>query len=66
MLVIDGYSLTYDKTHNRICIDLPATEQTAISTVEPISKRRVDISDHELGLLLLVARNLFFEEADND
>ena len=59
MIINDGYSLMYDKKHNRIVIGIPLTMETATDTVTPIADRRTDVSEMDLIVLLSVAQRIF-------
>ncbi len=55
-ILSDGYSVMYERKNNRIVIHLPPTAQTATNTVEQITKRKVDLTDNDLILLLEMAQ----------
>lgn len=64
MIVAGGYSLIYDKPHNRIMIGLPQTMATATNTVSRVSSRRVDVGDEELICVLNLVELIFGEIND--
>ena len=68
MLMSDGYSLIYDKYRNQIVIGLPQTYATITNSVEQPQKRRVDVEESEMTILLLMAKKIFrgeiVDEAD--
>ena len=55
MVLIDGYSVCYDKMDNRITILLPPTAKTRRCTVDQIAERKTELSAEELQLLLEMA-----------
>ena len=59
MLLSEGYSLTYDKNHNKIVIGLPQTFETVNSTYEQILDRRTDVEEKDLLVLLNVTKLIF-------
>lgn len=60
MIVLNGYSLIYDKYHNKVTIYLPQTEHSLNSTVLPVSRnRRYDVGENELSALLPMAQMIF-------
>ena len=59
MIVSDGYSLMYDKKHNRIVIGIPPTVETTTDTITPIADRRTDVSETDLIILLNIAQLIF-------
>lgn len=66
MMVSDGYSLVYDKKHNRIVINIPPTMETATDTTAPIADRRTDISETNLMVLLSIAQLIFHKGLRKD
>lgn len=64
MIVIDGYTLVYDKGRNKIVIGLPQTEQTATNTITPCKKRRIQISDEEEFAVLTLVKYFFEKEVE--
>lgn len=60
MIVCGGYSLTYDKSNNKITITLPQTFRTVVNTISPVEDRRVDVNDSELAALLSLAMRIFY------
>lgn len=66
MIVSDGYSLMYDKKHNRIVIGIPSTMETATDTVTPIADRRTDVSETDLIILLNIAQLIFHKGLRKD
>lgn len=63
MLILDGYSLTYDVERNHIVIGLPQTYKTFTNSMEPVADRRVDVDESELAELLLMAMRIFGRES---
>ena len=59
MLVLDGYSLSYDKAMNKITITLPQTWLTMLNTIDELRIRRVDVKEEELFAVLLAVKNTF-------
>ena len=59
MLMSNGYSLTYDRNHNRIVIGLPQTGKTLTNTLEPVVDRIVDVEDKDLAILLNATQFIF-------
>ena len=59
MIVVDGYSLSYDKGKNKISIHLPQTVFTATNTIEPVADRKVDVEEKDLAIVLGVAMAIF-------
>ena len=59
MLLSEEYSLTYDKNHNRIVINLPQTFETVNSTYEQILDRRTDVEEKDLLVLLNVVKLIY-------
>lgn len=58
MIVSDGYTLVYEKAKNKIVVVLPRTEAT-ITTPAPIKKRKVDVPDWALALILQTVKQVF-------
>lgn len=56
MIVTDGYSIEYLKNANTIVIKLPPTMETITNTMVLPTDRRSDITDTELGAILLAAK----------
>ena len=56
MLISDGYGLIYYKSLNQIVISLPQTYATITNSVEQPQKRRVDVEDTEMTILLLMVK----------
>lgn len=60
ILKINGYSICYEITRNRVTIGLPQTMRTFTNTVTPVSAtRRVDLSETDLALMLTYVMNVF-------
>ena len=59
MLTSNGYSLTYDRSHNRIVIGLPQTWGTLTNTLEPVVDRGIDIEEKDLAILLNATQFIF-------
>lgn len=55
----DGYGILHDKQKNQIIINLPQTPRTAVDTVKPVSKRKIELTDSEMILLLNLTRYMF-------
>ena len=64
MIVIDGYSLFYDKGKNKISIHLPQTVYTTTNTIEPVVDRKVDVDEKDLAIVLGVAMAIFRKEGE--
>ena len=64
MIVSDGYSIVYYKNKNQISIMLPHTWETLAGTSDPISNRKLDLSDTELASILLIVKAIFEETKD--
>lgn len=65
----DGYYLSYDKMRNYIMIHLPQTAETAENTIEKLLKRRTNVNQSELALILNLVKyvfNLVKEEEDDE
>lgn len=62
MILLDGYSLFYNKQMNRIYINLPQTVFTTTNTIEPVADRKVDVSDTELAAVLGLVTQIFKKE----
>ena len=58
----DGYGALYEKGKNRIVISLPPTDATATNTVEQTAKRKVDLTNADLMLMLALAKLIFRED----
>lgn len=58
MIVIDGYSIDYHPSSNRIEIILPQTMRTFTNTVSTLKKRLVDVKECELSAILIVAKSM--------
>lgn len=56
MIIIDGYSIEYYASSNRIEINLPQTLKSPTNTVSMVSNRRTDITSDELGAILVIVR----------
>lgn len=56
MITIDGYSINYDRSGNRIIILLPQTAVTMTNTMEMLSNRKTDFTDDELGTILCAVK----------
>ena len=59
MIVSNGYTLVQDTKHNRIIIILPQTMDTLTNTVEPISYRKIQLSQTEETVVLELVKRLF-------
>ena len=68
MITIDGYSINYDKSDNRITILLPQTAVTITNTMTMLSNRKTDFTSNELGTILYavkaIAEGAKWNEAD--
>lgn len=64
MIVIDGYSLSYEKGKNRVLIHLPQTVFTPTNTIEPVVDRKVDVEEKDLAIILGVAMAIFRKEGE--
>lgn len=58
MVIVDGYSIEYYVKSNRIEITLPQTMRTLTNTVSMVSNRRTDITNEELGAILVVVKTM--------
>lgn len=56
MITVDGYSISYDRSGNRITILLPQTAATITTTTATISIRKTDFTDNELGTILYAVK----------
>lgn len=56
MITIDGYSINYDRSNNRITILLPQTAVTMTNTMAMLSNRKTDFTDNELGTILYAVK----------
>ena len=56
MIVIDGYSILYEKNKNKITILMPQTMETPINTFSLPSNRKVDFTDAELSSILYTVK----------
>ena len=59
MIECKGYTLVYDKDHNKITISLPQTVGSVTTTTMPVTNRRTEIPIEELMMILNVVRFLF-------
>ena len=66
MISIDGYTLTYYKDRNQIIITLPQTQETITNTYEQVSKRRVDVPEIKMVVLLNIVQLLMEGKNDSD
>ena len=58
-MLIDGYSITQYPKENRIVITLPQRLDTPVSTILPVSERRMMLSDAEEAALLVAVKAMF-------
>lgn len=56
MILIDGYSIQYEKKANRIVISLPQTMETVTNTTTLIINRKNEFTDSELCAILSVTK----------
>ena len=56
MVLIDGYSVWYEKNANRIVISLPQTMETVTNTTTAISNRKHEFTNSELCVILSVTK----------
>ena len=56
MILIDGYSILYEKKANRIVISLPQTMETVTNTTTLIINRKYEFTDSELCAILSVTK----------
>lgn len=64
MIVIDGYSLLYEKRKNRVLILLPQTVFTPTNTIDPLVDRKVDVEEEDLAIVLGVAMAIFRKDGE--
>lgn len=64
MITIDGYSISYDRSGNRIIILLPQTAVTMTNTMAMLSNRKTDFTDAELATILYAVKAI--AEGDNN
>ena len=58
MVVADGYCIEYYKKENMIIIKLPPTMETINSTIMVPADRKLNFTDEELNMILLVAKSI--------
>ena len=64
-MVIDGwYSIHQEVKQNRLVICLPQTQETLVSTAQPISYRRVEISEEEEMIILGIVKRIYEWEGE--
>ena len=64
-MVIDGwYSIHQEVKQNQLVICLPQTQETLVSTAQPISHRRVEISEEEETIILGIVKRLYELEVE--
>ena len=56
MILIDGYSIYYEKNANRIVIALPQTMETVANTTTEITNRKHEFTDSEMYAILSVIK----------
>ena len=56
MIVMDGYTIEYYQSRNKIEIVMPQTVTTMTNTVEMVSNRRTDITELELKAILVAVK----------
>ena len=56
MITVDGYSISYDRSGNRITILLPQTAVTMTNTMAMMSNRKTDFTDAELATILYAVK----------
>ena len=54
MIVHKGYYIEQMVNENKIVIGLPQTVRTFINTIEPVSERRLKLTDEELAMILRI------------
>lgn len=59
MIISDGYGLYFDKPRNQIIIGLPQTALTQTNTLDPVVDRKVDVSETDLAVLLILVKRIF-------
>lgn len=59
MIYSDGYTLVYEKLKNKIVVVLPQTEATITTTAGPITKRKVDVPEWALAIILQTVKYVF-------
>ena len=64
-MVIDGwYSIHQEVKQNRLVICLPQTQETLVSTAEPISYRRTELSEEEETIILGIVKRMYEPEGE--
>ena len=62
-MVIDGwYSIHQEVNQNRLVICLPQTQETLVSTAQPISYRRTELSEEEETIILGIVKRMYEPE----
>ena len=56
MIVMDGYTIEYYPSRNKIEIVMPQTVTTMTNTVAMVSNRRTDITELELTAILVAVK----------
>lgn len=65
IITSDDYLIHYKSAKNKIIITLPQTLGSLTNSRGKISRRRTEISESELGLLLQITRLIFERMADD-
>ena len=66
MIVDSCYSIRQEIQQNRIIITLPQTGQTLVTTAQPISYRRIELSTEEEAIILGIVKRMYEQEAKDE
>ncbi len=64
MIVDSWYSIRQEIRQNRIVITLPQTGQTLVTTAQPISYRRIELSAEEEAIILGIVKRMYEQEGE--
>jgi len=65
IVMSDGYMIRYQKSKNKITMTLPQTFGSLNNSRGKIARRRTDLSQSELALLLYITRLMLERMGDN-
>ena len=64
-MIVDGwYSIQQNIQQNRLVICLPQTQETLVSTAQPISYRRTELSEEEETIILGIVKRMYEPEGE--
>ena len=64
-MIVDGwYSIQQNIQQNRLVICLPQTQETLVSTAQPISYRRTELSEEEEAIILGIVKRMYEPEGE--